>query len=132
LQYHLAVAEEVGRLWLVHAATPNRVLTVARKTTRISYCYSIQYFGYGRKCAFRREEPYEVDLIVTGQSDRWAVEIKSGGFTQRDLRGLLAFVERFRGFRPLIIGEELFRHSAERAGIDFIRWQDYLLHGLHQ
>jgi hypothetical protein len=43
---------------------------------------------------------------------------------------LLAFAARYRDFRPLVIGEETMRATALRAGIDFIRWQDYLLRGL--
>lgn len=86
----------------------------------------------GYQVSYWRSEPYEVDMVVTGQNDNWAIEIKSGGFATRDLHGLMTFIERYRDFRPLIIGEENSRATAERAGIDFIRWQDYLLNGLPQ
>lgn len=86
----------------------------------------------GYQVAYWREEPHEVDMVVAGQGGHWTVEIKSGGFATRDLQGLLAFMARFRGFRPLVIGEEPYHAAAERAGIDFIRWQDYLLHGFPQ
>lgn len=86
----------------------------------------------GHQVSYWRSEPYEVDMVVTGQSDNWAVEIKSGGFTTRDLHGLMSFIECYRNFRPLVIGEESSHATAERAGIDFIRWQDYLLNGLPQ
>ncbi len=46
-----------------------------------------------------------------------------------DMRGLLTFVSRYKNFRPLIIGEEYCRNIAESNGIDFIRWQDYLIKG---
>ena len=84
----------------------------------------------GYQVAYWREEPYEVDMIVTGRGSQWAVEVKSGGYSSLDLRGLLAFIERYPAFRPLVIGEAAFGDIAERMGIDFIRWQDYLLHGL--
>jgi len=86
----------------------------------------------GYQVSYWREEPYEVDMIVTGRGDQWAVEIKSGGCTTQDLQGLFAFVDRYRSFRPLIIGEETVRGAVERAGIDFIRWQDFLLSGFPQ
>ena len=47
----------------------------------------------------------------------------------RDLQGLLDFVARYRAFRPLIIVEDVFRITVERAGIDFICRQGYLLGG---
>lgn len=84
----------------------------------------------GYQVCYWREEPHEVDMVITGNSGHWAVEIKSAGFTTRELQGLMAFVARYHNFRPLVIGEETFRGTAERAGIDFIRWQDYLLGGL--
>jgi len=83
----------------------------------------------GYQVSYWREEPHEVDMVVMGHGGRWAVEIKSGGFSLHDLHGLMAFVARYREFRPLIIGEEANRTAAERAGIDFLRWQDYLLNG---
>jgi hypothetical protein len=84
----------------------------------------------GYRVAYWREEPYEVDMIVTGGGGNRAVEIKSGAFTSRELAGLMEFIARHRDFRPLVIGEETYRASAERAGIEFMRWQDYLLDGL--
>ena len=83
----------------------------------------------GHQVSYWREEPHEVDMIVTGPGARFAVEIKSGGFSARDLQGLMAFVARYRDFRPLVIGDDAHRATAERAGIDFIRWQEYLLDG---
>jgi predicted AAA+ superfamily ATPase len=83
----------------------------------------------GYHVSYWREEPYEIDMAVTTNGKKWAVEIKSGKFTMYDLKGLLTFIVRHKDFRPLIIGEETFRNIAESNGIDFIRWQDYLLTG---
>jgi len=80
--------------------------------------------------AYRREEPYEVDMIVTGQDSNWAIEVKGGALTSRDLSGLMEVMARHYDFRPLVIGEQAYRASAERIGIGFVRWQDYLLDGL--
>jgi predicted AAA+ superfamily ATPase len=81
----------------------------------------------GFQVSYWREEPHEVDLIVTGSCGQWAIEVKSGAYAARDLQGLMAFVERHRNFRPLVIGDDQYRGIAERIGIDFLRWQDYLL-----
>lgn len=83
----------------------------------------------GYRVSYWREEPHEVDMVIHGAGN-WAVEIKSGAFTSRDLAGLLAFHLRHRDFRLLVIGEEAYRDTAERAGVDFLRWQDFLLDGL--
>ena len=83
----------------------------------------------GYRVSYWREEPYEVDMVIQG-SENWAVEIKSGAFTGRDLAGLMEFHLRHRDFRLLVIGEEAYRDHAHRVGIDFLRWQDYLLDGL--
>ncbi|MEI6520964.1 MAG: AAA family ATPase [bacterium] len=80
----------------------------------------------GFQVSYWREEPYEIDMAVIENGNRWAIEIKSGKFTMHDLQGLLTFVTRYKYFRPLIIGEENCRNIAESNGIDFIRWQDYL------
>jgi hypothetical protein len=59
-----------------------------------------------------------------------APSIDFADFTLRDLTGLAEFHLRHPEYRPLVIGEERYRDAAVRAGMDFIRWQDYLLDGL--
>lgn len=84
----------------------------------------------GYDVTYWREEPFEVDMVVTGRAGRWAIEVKGGAFTTRDLQGLLAFMEHHRGFRPLVIGNDAYRAVARGAGIAFQRWQDFILQGL--
>jgi len=87
-------------------------------------------YNQGHQLNYWREERHEVDLIVDGPDLRYAIEIKSGDFTARDLIGLLTFCERHRDFSPLVIGEDAYRDGAVRAGVAFLRWQDFLLDGL--
>jgi predicted AAA+ superfamily ATPase len=81
----------------------------------------------GCRVAYWREEPYEVDLIVAGERGKWAIEIKSGSYAIQDLTGLSTFHLRHPDFRPLVVGAEEHRGTADRCGIDFVRWQDFLL-----
>lgn len=84
----------------------------------------------GHTVTYWREEHQEVDMIVEGAAGRWAVEIKSGDFTIRDLAGLAEFHRRHPEYRPLVIGDERFHDAATRASMHFITWQAYLLDGL--
>lgn len=84
----------------------------------------------GDRVSYWREEPLEVDMVVDGVDGKWAIEVKSGEFTSYDLQGLMTFTARHPDYRPLVIGEERFRDQATRAGVAFLRWQDYLLGGL--
>jgi predicted AAA+ superfamily ATPase len=84
----------------------------------------------GYRVSYWREEPLEVDMVIEGDDGTWAIEVKSGEFTGYDLIGLMTFSARHRDYRPLVIGDERFKDSARKAGVSFIRWQDYLLGGL--
>jgi hypothetical protein len=60
---------------------------------------------------------------------RWAVEIKTGAVGPSELRGLLEFTRRFPAYRPLLVGDAPGQLAADRAGIAWISWQDFLLSG---
>ena len=80
----------------------------------------------GQKVSYWREEPLEVDAVLTGSWGQWAVEVKTGDFATRDLRGLLEFCRRYPAFQPLLLC------SPERAadpmtGVRFMAWTDFLL-----
>jgi len=77
-----------------------------------------------------REEPYEVDGIIDGTWGRWAVEIKTGAYTPRDLQGLLEFTRRNQEFRPLLIGDADYLDVARRAGITAVEWELFLWEGV--
>lgn len=83
----------------------------------------------GQQVTYWREEPLEVDGVIDGSWGRWVVEIKTGGVTTADLRGLLEFVRRYPGYRPLFIGPAQGLSVARRAGIDAITWPEFLLSG---
>ena len=48
----------------------------------------------GQRVRYWREGPREVDAVLEGSWGDWAVEVKMGGFTARDLAGLLEFARR--------------------------------------
>jgi hypothetical protein len=77
-----------------------------------------------------REEPYEVDGIIEGAWGRWAVEIKTGSYTLRDLQGLLEFTRRNPEFRPLLIGDADYLDTARRVGIAAVAWKRFLWEGV--
>jgi predicted AAA+ superfamily ATPase len=84
----------------------------------------------GQHVTYWREEPLEVDAVIDGTWGKWVIEIKTGAATMNQLEGLLEFHRRFPAFRPLLIGTEQSRKTAERMGIQFIEWHQYLLEGL--
>lgn len=83
----------------------------------------------GQHVAYWREEPLEVDAVISGSWGKWAVEVKSGPFAAQDLRGLLELVRRFPSYRPLVVCGKAERRSAERAGVEAVDWRDFLLAG---
>jgi predicted AAA+ superfamily ATPase len=83
----------------------------------------------GHRVSYWREESREVDMVVSGECGKWAVEVKSSEFATMDLASLYEFCGRHPEYRPLIIGEERNRNAAERHRVRFLRWQDYLLDG---
>lgn len=83
----------------------------------------------GQHVQYWREEPLEVDGVIDGEWGSWAIEVKYGSVQVADLRGLLEFHRRFPKYRPILIGTEAAKGAAERAGIAWLDWQDYLLRG---
>ena len=57
------------------------------------------------------------------------MEVKTGAVGPNDLRGLLEFTRRFPEYRPLLVGDAPGHLAAERAGIAWISWHDFLLSG---
>jgi uncharacterized protein len=84
----------------------------------------------GQHVTYWREEPFEVDAILEGSWGRWAIEVKTGVWTARDLGGLLEFTRRHREYRPLVVCDAAAMTGAKRAGVDAIRWQDFLVRGV--
>ena len=80
----------------------------------------------GQRVSSWRQEPYEVDGIVEGSWGMWAIEVKTGPFRMSELAGLLEFVRRHPRFKPLVVGGPEGRGPAERAGVSWIDWRDYL------
>jgi hypothetical protein len=83
----------------------------------------------GQQVSYWREEPLEVDGIFEGSWGSWAIEVKTGGFQTSELKGLLEFVRRHPDLRPLVICDDSGLATAERAGVQAITWQDFLLGG---
>jgi hypothetical protein len=83
----------------------------------------------GQGVSYWREEPLEVDGILEGSWGKWAIEVKTGRFQPSDLTGLLEFTRRHPGFRPLVICGASGRATAERAEVQAITWQEFLLDG---
>ncbi|HSN90149.1 MAG TPA: ATP-binding protein [Anaeromyxobacteraceae bacterium] len=83
----------------------------------------------GQRVSYWREEPHEVDAVLEGGWGAWAIEVKSGPFRAGEIAGLLEFVRRHRSFRPLVVGDAEGRGPAERAGVRWIDWRDFLVGG---
>lgn len=83
----------------------------------------------GQQVRYWREEPLEVDAVVTGSWGAWAIEVKTGRFGPAELTGLFELVRRNPELRPLVVCGDGGRAVAERAGARAIRWQDFLLDG---
>jgi uncharacterized protein len=83
----------------------------------------------GQKVSYWREEPLEVDGIIEGSWGSWAVEIKTGKFQTGDLRGLLELVRRHPQLKPLVVCDEEGIATAERAEVQAMAWEKFLLEG---
>lgn len=86
--------------------------------------------GCGQKVSYWREEPLEVDGVLEGSWGKLAVEVKTGDYGSRDLRGLLEFARRFPDFRPMVLCDEDQVDTARRIGVDALPWREYLWNGL--
>lgn len=84
----------------------------------------------GQHVQYWREEPLEVDGVITGTWGKWAIEVKTGRVELADLKGLAELTRRFPSYRPLLIGDDTARTTTERAGIAFVPWRKFLLEGL--
>ncbi|MDD3928050.1 MAG: ATP-binding protein [bacterium] len=84
----------------------------------------------GQTVHYWREEPIEVDGIFSGSWGKWAVEIKTGGYTAGDLSGLLEFSRRWPEYRPLVICDDKHADTAQRIGIDCLTWNKFLWDGI--
>lgn len=84
----------------------------------------------GQNVQYWREEPLAVDAVIDGDWGKWAIEFKASDVVLADLRGLLEFHRRFPSYRPLLVGPPAARSAAERAGIAFQEWREYLLRGV--
>jgi predicted RecB family endonuclease len=83
----------------------------------------------GLRVTYRREEPWEVDGVIEGSWAAWAIEVKTGAFDTGALRGVLEFSRRFPGCQPLVLCDAKGEITAERAGVQAMRWRDFLLSG---
>lgn len=83
----------------------------------------------GQAVTYWREEPLEVDAVIEGSWGRWALEVKTSTFDERDLRGLLEFTRRYPAYRPLVLGPSSGLEAAARLRIDAVAWRDFLLNG---
>jgi uncharacterized protein len=83
----------------------------------------------GQNVRYWREDPREVDAVVTGSWGKLALEVKYGRFGMRDLAGLLEFHRRWPEYRPLVIGEEEHLDGAQGSGIAAVSWQKFLWDG---
>ena len=77
-----------------------------------------------------REEPLEVDAVFSGTWGKWAVEIKTGEYTSRDLLGLLEFCRRYPKYRPMVLCSKEHIAIARRLGIDALNWKEFLWSGI--
>ncbi len=84
----------------------------------------------GQNPSYWRAEPLEIDMILDGSWGRWAVEVKTGTYGNRDLAGILEFCRRNAGFRPIVLCEPGQESVARQARLDSISWPDFLLNGL--
>ena len=82
----------------------------------------------GQQVRYWREEPIDVDGVLEGSWGKWAIEVKTGSFTESDLRGLLEFCRRFPKYRPLVLTGDS-SEGARRAGVAHESWRDFLWQG---
>lgn len=80
----------------------------------------------GNAVFYWREEPWEVDGLLVGESVRRLIEIKTGRYHTEDLRGLAHAAKKFPDFEPVVLcaaGEE---RTARAAGFTALAWTDFL------
>jgi predicted AAA+ superfamily ATPase len=60
----------------------------------------------GQRVSYWREEPLEVDGVIEGSWGKWAVEVKTGAFSARELVGLMELTRRHKELKPLVLCDE--------------------------
>ena len=85
--------------------------------------------GSDQTVGYWREEPLEVDAIIDGSWGKWAVEIKTGEYTSRDITGLLEFHRRNPDYRPIVVCDEKHLEVGTRMGLDVLPWSAFLWDG---
>lgn len=94
--------------------------------SRVENACLVHAVNSGQELWYWREEPYEVDAVISGSWGKWAVEIKTGNFVMRDLAGLLEFCRRHSEFEPLVLCSR--ERAAEKLdGVKTLYWGDFLL-----
>lgn len=83
----------------------------------------------GQQLRYWREEPHEVDYVMSGSWGSWAIEVKTGSFGTAELGGLLEFCGRYREFRPLLLCDEERAGSASGLPLAVQPWAEFLLKG---
>lgn len=84
----------------------------------------------GQQIYYWREEPLEVDMVIDGSWGKWAVEVKTGNYSVRDLSGMLEFCRRHSAYRPMLLCRNGDESIARDAGVDCISWESFLLKGI--
>jgi predicted AAA+ superfamily ATPase len=108
---------------------PERTTDPARWGVWLENACLARAWNAGQRVGYWREEPLEVDGVLDGSWGSWALEVKTGRITARDLAGLAEFVRRHRKFRPLVVCDDDARTVVERAGFEAMPWTDFLLRG---
>lgn len=80
----------------------------------------------GQRVFYWREEPIEVDGVCVGSWGKWAIEVKTGGFSTHDLGGLLEFCRRYPEFQALLLCSRDRAHETI-AGVRSMYWGEFLL-----
>ncbi len=80
----------------------------------------------GQRVSYWREEPLEIDGVIEGSWGNWALEVKTGAFDPAQLRGLLEFVSRHPGYRPLVVTAPGGEHAARRLDLAAVSWPEFL------
>ena len=84
----------------------------------------------GQQVYYWREEPLEVDGVFIGAWGKWAVEVKTGPYTYRDLGGLTEFCRRYPEFKPLVICDANHVSVAAQVNVKCLSWNKFLLNSL--
>ncbi len=105
---------------------PDRSRDPARYGAWVGNACLSHAWNRGQRVTYWREEPFEIDAVLDGSWGRWAVEVKTGKTDSASLGGLLEFTRRNPEYRPLVLAEASDRKSADRSGIAWMDWRDFL------